>query len=870
MKISSVRKSFIKFFQEKQHTQVASSSLVPAEDPTLLFTNAGMNQFKDYFLGLETPSFSRAVTSQKCVRAGGKHNDLENVGYTARHHTFFEMLGNFSFGDYFKREALTFAWEFLTSPKWLNLPTDKLLVTVYAEDDEAYNIWAHEIGVPIERIIKIGDKGTKFVSDNFWTMGETGPCGPCSEIFYDHGESVAGGPPGSPNEDGDRFIEIWNCVFMQFNRTADGQMHSLPKPSVDTGMGLERISAVLQNVHSNYEIDLFQNLLADCATVIGCANDDNPSLKVVADHIRSCSFLIADGVTPSNEGRGYVLRRIIRRACRHGNKLGAKDAFLYRLVTSVVREMGDAYPELIARQNYIEKVIQHEEQQFSKTLGQGLQILAQNLSQIKDNVLSGEIAFKLYDTYGFPLDLTADIAREKGLIVDENEFEKCMELQRQRARSASNFKHNINLQIDAVTEFIGYEQMVSNSLVVTIVKDGQIISELSEGESGAIVLNQTPFYAESGGQVGDIGIITYGENLFSVNDTQKYGSAYLHHGTVKKGVFCVKNQVSAQINADIRRQTALNHSAAHLLHEALRRILGKHVQQKGSHVNHERLRLDVSHFERITNEQIRQIEDLVNSQIWINTVIQTEVTDIVSAKTRGAMALFGEKYGETVRLLSIGDNFSHELCGGTHAKRTGDLGLFKIIGETSVAAGIRRLEAVTGINALNLYRIAEEQINQIAQTLRVAPYQVNDKVISILEQNHALSTQVGIFKKSNTKVNVDDLISKSIVIGDISVLAAKIDDADNKLLLDLISQIKTKLKTSVVVLASVQNDKAIICAGVSSNLTTQFKAGELIKRVCAVIDGKGGGRNDVAQGGGTNLSKLDKALEVVQQYVSAK
>jgi len=870
MKSSSIRESFIKFFQEKQHKAVSSSSLVPIDDPTLLFTNAGMNQFKDYFLRLDTPNFNRAVTSQKCVRAGGKHNDLENVGYTARHHTFFEMLGNFSFGDYFKREALSFAWEFLTSPKWLNLPAQKLLVTVYAEDDEAYNIWAHEIGVATDRIIKIGDKGTKYVSDNFWTMGETGPCGPCSEIFYDHGENVAGGPPGSKDEDGDRFIEIWNCVFMQFNRTNDGQMQLLPKPSVDTGMGLERISAVLQNVHSNYEIDLFKNLLTDCALIIDCANDDNPSLKVVADHIRACSFLIADGVTPSNEGRGYVLRRIIRRACRHGNKLGAKDTFFYKLVTSVVREMGDAYQELVTQQTYIEKIIQAEEQQFAKTLEQGLQILAQDLKQIKGNVLSGDIAFKLYDTYGFPLDLTADIAREKNLTVNEVEFEQCMEQQRQRARSASNFKHNTNLQLDVVTEFCGYDKFQAGSSIVAIFKDNQLVNELTAGESGIIVLDNTPFYAESGGQVGDKGIITNNKNTFVVNDTQKHNLAYLHYGTVKQGTFVINFQIKAQIDIDKRTQTARNHSAAHLLHEALRRVLGTHVQQKGSHVNHERLRLDISHFERITSDQIKQIEDMVNQQIWANTAIQTEVTDIDSAKAKGAIALFGEKYGKTVRLLSIGDNFSNELCGGTHAKRTGDLGLFKIISETSIASGVRRIEAVTAINALNLYRTAEAQINQAAQTLKVTQSQANSKVMQLLEQNHALSTEIGKLKNSKVKANVDDLLKQSVLVGNINVLATKIMDADNKALLGLGDQLKNKLKNSVIVLASISNDKVIVCAFVSSNLTTQIKAGDLVKQVCSIIDGKGGGRADIAQGGGTNVAKLDEALKAVQQYVSKK
>ncbi|TXI06602.1 MAG: alanine--tRNA ligase, partial [Pseudomonas monteilii] len=699
MKSAEIREAFLRFFEEQGHTRVASSSLIPNNDPTLLFTNAGMNQFKDCFLGAEKRAYTRAVSSQKCVRAGGKHNDLENVGYTARHHTFFEMLGNFSFGDYFKRDAITFAWTFLTSEKWLNLPKEKLWVTVYATDDEAYDIWTKEVGVPAERMVRIGDnKGAPYASDNFWTMGDTGPCGPCTEIFYDHGPDIWGGPPGSPEEDGDRYIEIWNNVFMQFNRTADGVLHPLPAPSVDTGMGLERVSAVLQHVHSNYEIDLFQNLLSAAAKAIGCSNEGQASLKVVADHIRSCGFLIADGVLPSNEGRGYVLRRIIRRACRHGNKLGAKGSFFYQIVAALVAEMGEAFPELNSQQAHIERVLKAEEEQFAKTLEQGLRILEQDLAQLEGDVVPGDVVFKLYDTYGFPMDLTADIARERELTIDEAGFEREMDAQRERARSASAFGMDYNslVKVDSATEFLGYEATEGQGKIIALYKDGQAVDQLGEGEQGVVVLDRTPFYAESGGQVGDTGYLQAGAARFDVRDTTKTGGAFLHHGVVASGALVIGSPVEAKVDADVQHATSLNHSATHLLHEALRQVLGEHVQQKGSLVDSQRLRFDFSHFEAVKPEQIKALEDIVNREVRKNTAVETELTDIETAKAKGAMALFGEKYGDTVRVLSMGGDFSVELCGGIHAKRTGDISLFKIISEGGVASGVRRIEAITG------------------------------------------------------------------------------------------------------------------------------------------------------------------------------
>ncbi|WP_027897141.1 alanine--tRNA ligase [Zestomonas thermotolerans] len=870
MKSAEIREAFLRFFEEKGHTRVASSSLIPANDPTLLFTNAGMNQFKDCFLGLEKRAYTRATTSQKCVRAGGKHNDLENVGYTARHHTFFEMLGNFSFGDYFKRDAIHYAWEFLTSEKWLNLPKEKLWVTVYASDDEAYDIWHKEIGVPAERLVRIGDnKGAPYASDNFWAMGDTGPCGPCTEIFYDHGPEIWGGPPGSPEEDGDRYIEIWNNVFMQFNRTADGQLHPLPAPSVDTGMGLERISAVLQHVHSNYEIDLFQNLLKASAEAIGCANDDAPSLKVVADHIRSCSFLIADGVLPSNEGRGYVLRRIIRRACRHGNKLGAKGPFFHKIVAALVAEMGDAFPELKQQQAHIERVLKTEEEQFAKTLEQGLRILEQDLAELKGTVIPGDIVFKLYDTYGFPYDLTADIARERGLTLDEPGFERAMEAQRERARASSAFAMDYNalVKVDSDTRFLGYEGTSGSGKIIALFANGQAVDTLKEGEEGVVVLDQTPFYAESGGQVGDCGYLEGAGVRFDVRDTTKVGGAHLHHGLVAKGSLSVGASVKAEVDASIRQATALNHSATHLLHAALRKVLGEHVQQKGSLVDSQRLRFDFSHFEAIKPEQLRELEDLVNAEIRRNTAVETEETDIETAKAKGAMALFGEKYGDQVRVLTMGGGFSVELCGGTHVSRTGDIGLFKIVSEGGVAAGVRRIEAVTGAAALAWLNAAEEQLKEAATLVKGSRDNLLDKLAALLERNRQLEKELEQLKAKAASAAGDDLAGQAVAVKGAKVLAARLDGLDGKALLALVDQLKNKLGSAVILLGSVLDGKVVLVAGVTQDLTARLKAGELVKQAAAAVGGKGGGRPDMAQGGGVEAGKLDEALALAVPFV---
>lgn len=870
MKSAEIREAFLRFFEEKGHTRVASSSLIPANDPTLLFTNAGMNQFKDCFLGLEKRAYTRATTSQKCVRAGGKHNDLENVGYTARHHTFFEMLGNFSFGDYFKRDAIHYAWEFLTSEKWLNLPKEKLWVTVYASDDEAYDIWHKEIGVPAERLVRIGDnKGAPYASDNFWAMGDTGPCGPCTEIFYDHGPEIWGGPPGSPEEDGDRYIEIWNNVFMQFNRTADGRLHPLPAPSVDTGMGLERISAVLQHVHSNYEIDLFQNLLKASAEAIGCANDDAPSLKVVADHIRSCSFLIADGVLPSNEGRGYVLRRIIRRACRHGNKLGAKGPFFHKIVAALVAEMGDAFPELKQQQAHIERVLKTEEEQFAKTLEQGLRILEQDLAELKGTVIPGDIVFKLYDTYGFPYDLTADIARERGLTLDEPGFERAMEAQRERARASSAFAMDYNalVKVDSDTRFLGYEGTSGSGKIIALFANGQAVDTLKEGEEGVVVLDQTPFYAESGGQVGDCGYLEGAGVRFDVRDTTKVGGAHLHHGLVAKGSLSVGASVKAEVDASIRQATALNHSATHLLHAALRKVLGEHVQQKGSLVDSQRLRFDFSHFEAIKPEQLRELEDLVNAEIRRNTAVETEETDIETAKAKGAMALFGEKYGDQVRVLTMGGGFSVELCGGTHVSRTGDIGLFKIVSEGGVAAGVRRIEAVTGAAALAWLNAAEEQLKEAATLVKGSRDNLLDKLAALLERNRQLEKELEQLKAKAASAAGDDLAGQAVAVKGAKVLAARLDGLDGKALLALVDQLKNKLGSAVILLGSVLDGKVVLVAGVTQDLTARLKAGELVKQAAAAVGGKGGGRPDMAQGGGVEAGKLDEALALAVPFV---
>ncbi|WP_373332528.1 alanine--tRNA ligase [Thiopseudomonas alkaliphila] len=873
MKSAEIREAFLQFFEEKGHTRVASSSLIPDNDPTLLFTNAGMNQFKDCFLGLEKRAYTRATSSQKCVRAGGKHNDLENVGYTARHHTFFEMLGNFSFGDYFKRDAIHYAWEFLTSEKWLNLPQDKLWVTVYAEDDEAYDIWTQEIGVPEARMVRIGDNGgARYASDNFWAMGDTGPCGPCTEIFFDHGEHIWGGPPGSPEEDGDRYIEIWNNVFMQYNRTADGVMHPLPAPSVDTGMGLERISAVLQHVNSNYEIDLFQNLLAACAQAIGCANDEAPSLKVVADHIRSCSFLIADGVLPSNDGRGYVLRRIIRRACRHGNKLGAKGTFFHKIVAALVAEMGQAFPELVAQQAQIERILKLEEEQFAKTLEQGLRILEQDLTALDGSVIPGDVVFKLYDTYGFPMDLTADIARERELSIDEAGFTAAMEAQRERARAASSFglDYNSLIKLDAATEFLGYEYTKADAVVVALIKQGVAVDQLAEGDEGVVVLNQTPFYAESGGQVGDCGHLLANNMRFDVQDTTKASDAYLHQGVLAQGTLKLGDTLSAQVAADVRQATALNHSATHLLHAALRKVLGEHVQQKGSLVDSQRLRFDFSHFEAVTAEQIAALEQMVNDEIRRNTTVATEITDIESAKAKGAMALFGEKYGDSVRVLSMGGDFSVELCGGIHAERTGDLGLFKIISEGGVAAGVRRIEAITGEAALTWLNQAEEQVKQAAQLVKGNRDNLLEKLEHLVEHSRQLEKQLEQLKAKAASAAGSDLASEAVEINGVKVLAAQLDGLDGKALLALIDQLKNKLGSAVVLLASVVEDKVVLVAGVTKDLTATLKAGDLMREAAAVVGGKGGGRPDMAQGGGTDSSKVAEALALVSPFVAAR
>ncbi|WP_417663190.1 alanine--tRNA ligase [Pseudomonas sp.] len=870
MKSAEIREAFLRFFEEKGHTRVASSSLIPGNDPTLLFTNAGMNQFKDCFLGLEKRAYTRATTSQKCVRAGGKHNDLENVGYTARHHTFFEMLGNFSFGDYFKRDAIHYAWEFLTSDKWLNLPKEKLWVTVYASDDEAFDIWTQQVGVPTERMIRIGDnKGAPYASDNFWAMGDTGPCGPCTEIFFDHGEHIWGGPPGSPEEDGDRYIEIWNNVFMQFNRTADGVMHPLPAPSVDTGMGLERISAVLQHVNSNYDIDLFQSLLNASAKAIGCANEGQASLKVVADHIRSCCFLIADGITPSNEGRGYVLRRIVRRACRHGNKLGAKGSFFYKIVAALVAEMGEAFPELKQQQAHIERVLKTEEEQFAKTLEQGLKILEQDLLELKGNVIPGDVVFKLYDTFGFPVDLTADIARERELTIDEEGFEREMQAQRERARSASSFGMDYNnlVKIDSDTRFLGYEGTSGSGKIIALFKDGQSVDTLASGEEGVVVLDQTPFYAESGGQVGDSGYLEGAGVRFDVRDTTKAGGAFLHHGIITQGSLAVGASVKAEVAAEVRQATALNHSATHLLHAALRQVLGDHVTQKGSLVDSQRLRFDFSHFEAIKPEQLKALEDIVNAEVRKNSEVETDETDIETAKAKGAMALFGEKYGDDVRVLTMGGGFSVELCGGTHVSRTGDIGLFKIISEAGVAAGVRRIEAVTGAQALAYLNGAEEQLKEAAALVKGSRENLLDKLSGVIERNRQLEKELEQLKAKAASAAGNDLAGSAVEIKGVKVLGARVDGLDGKALLAMVDQLKNKLGSAVILLGGVLDDKVVLVAGVTQDLTAKLKAGDLMKQAATAVGGKGGGRPDMAQGGGVDVGAVDAALALAATFV---
>jgi len=874
MKSAEIREAFLKFFQSKGHTVVPSSSLVPQDDPTLLFTNAGMNQFKDCFLGHEQRGYTRATTTQKCVRAGGKHNDLENVGYTARHHTFFEMLGNFSFGDYFKQDAITYAWEFLTSV--VKLPPEKLWVTVYHTDDEAFEIWNKSVGVPAERIIRIGDKnGTPYNSDNFWAMGDTGPCGPCTEIFYDHGEEIWGGLPGSAEEDGDRFIEIWNVVFMQFNRTAEGEMLPLPAPSVDTGMGLERLAAVLQGVHANYEIDLFQNLLKASAEAIGCKNSDQPSLRVVADHIRSCSFLVADGVLPSNEGRGYVLRRIIRRACRHGYKLGAEGSFFHKIVAALVKEMGDAFPELKEKQAQIEKALKHEEEQFAKTLDQGMKILEQDLAELKGKIIPGELAFKLYDTFGFPFDLTADIARERNLTVDEAGFEKQMEAQRERARSASNFglDYNSIINIDRATAFTGYTHASGQAKVIALYLAGKPVDSLTEGQQGLVILDTTPFYAEAGGQVGDTGQLLGKTQRFDVQDTTKAGEAFAHQGIVAEGSLKVGDQLTAQVDMGVRERTRRNHSATHLLHAALRQVLGDSVQQKGSLVDSERLRFDFSHNVAVTPEQLKEVTHLVNEQIRANTPVTTELLDLETAKKRGAMALFGEKYAEEVRVLSMGTlqngkNFSIELCGGLHVARTGDIALFHLTSESGVAAGIRRIEGLTGEAALNFLQNHEQQLLKAASLLKVKPEQLIERLETNQDRIRQLEKDLQQLKKKLASGGSTDLTSQVEEIAGVKVLAVTIEGADVPTLRELMDQMKQKLAPAAVVLAAIEGNKVSLIAGVSGTAKDQIHAGKLVNHVAQQVGGKGGGRPDMAQAGGTNPTGLPAALASVKAWVA--
>ena len=869
---AEIRQAFLDFFHSKGHQVVASSSLVPHNDPTLLFTNAGMNQFKDVFLGLDKRNYSRATTSQRCVRAGGKHNDLENVGYTARHHTFFEMLGNFSFGDYFKHDAIQFAWELLTSEKWFALPKERLWVTVYESDDEAYEIWEKEVGIPRERIIRIGDnKGAPYASDNFWQMGDTGPCGPCTEIFYDHGDHIWGGPPGSPEEDGDRYIEIWNIVFMQFNRQADGTMEPLPKPSVDTGMGLERIAAVLQHVNSNYDIDLFRTLIQAVAKVTGATDLSNKSLRVIADHIRSCAFLIADGVMPSNENRGYVLRRIIRRAVRHGNMLGAKETFFYKLVGPLIDVMGSAGEDLKRQQAQVEQVLKTEEEQFARTLERGLALLDEELAKLSGDTLDGETAFRLYDTYGFPVDLTADVCRERNIKVDEAGFEAAMEEQRRRAREASGFgaDYNAMIRVDSASEFKGYDHLELNGKVTALFVDGKAVDAINAGQEAVVVLDQTPFYAESGGQVGDKGELKGANFSFAVEDTQKYGQAIGHIGKLATGSLKVGDAVQADVDEARRARIRLNHSATHLMHAALRQVLGTHVSQKGSLVNDKVLRFDFSHNEAMKPEEIRAVEDLVNAQIRRNLPIETNIMDLEAAKAKGAMALFGEKYDERVRVLSMGD-FSTELCGGTHASRTGDIGLFRIISESGTAAGVRRIEAVTGEGAIATVHADSDRLSEVAHLLKGDSNNLADKVRSVLERTRQLEKELQQLKEQAAAQESANLSSKAIDVNGVKLLVSELSGVEPKMLRTMVDDLKNQLGSTIIVLATVAEGKVSLIAGVSKDVTDRVKAGELIGMVAQQVGGKGGGRPDMAQAGGTDAAVLPAALASVKGWVSAK
>ena len=863
---AEIREAFLAYFESKGHARVPSSSLVPGNDPTLLFTNAGMVQFKDLFLGREKRAYSRAASSQRCVRAGGKHNDLDNVGYTARHHTFFEMLGNFSFGDYFKRDAIHYAWEFLTGV--LALPREKLWITVFKDDDEAEKIWIEEIGVPADRVTRLGEKR------NCWAMGDTGPCGPCTEIFFDHGPDVFGGPPGSPDEDGDRYIEIWNLVFMQYERSADGTLTPLPKPSVDTGMGLERIAAVMQHVHSNYEIDIFRVLLEAAQRATGAADLSSPSLRVIADHIRSCAFLVSDGVTPSNEGRGYVLRRILRRACRHGHKLGARDAFFHTLVEPLGQAMGQAYPELIEKRAQIERVLLLEEEQFARALDLGMRIFEEEAAALAGTVIPGDTVFKLYDTYGFPADLTADIARERGLSIDEAGFEEAMEAQRERARGASQFKAGAQatLAADIATQFTGYQTLADEGTVIALVHEGSSTEALQEGQTGIVVLDRTPFYAESGGQAGDCGVLlAAGGARFEVRDTTKQGAAFLHHGVLVSGRIATGDRLKAQVEQGIRQATALNHSATHLLHAAMRQVLGEHVEQKGSLVESSRLRFDFSHFEAVTREQLREIEQIVNAQVRANSDVGVEVTDMETARARGAMALFGEKYGDEVRVLTMGGGFSVELCGGTHVKRTGDIGLFRVTAESGISAGVRRIEAVTGEGAIALFDEVDGRNAQLARLLRSGRDEVVAKVEALVSANRALEKEVERLRaKLASGGGGTDLAAAAVDVGGIKVLAAQLEGADAKSLRAAVDQWKQKLGDAVVLLASVEEGKVSLVAGVSGAAAAQLKAGDLVADIAARVGGKGGGRPDMAQGGGTDVAALPEALQALQGVVRAR
>lgn len=863
MKSAELREAFLTYFEEHQHTRVSSSSLVPHDDPTLLFTNAGMNQFKDTFLGRDPRDYTKATSSQRCVRAGGKHNDLENVGYTARHHTFFEMLGNFSFGDYFKREAIKFAWDFLTGT--LGLPEERLWVTVHVSDDEAADIWLKEMGVSAERFSRLDE-------DNFWQMGDTGPCGPCSEIFYDHGADVPGGPPGSENDDLDRYIEIWNLVFMQYNRDSDGNMNPLPAPSVDTGMGMERIAAVMQGVHTNYEIDLFQNLLTAAAQVLKLDSIDDNSLRVIADHIRSCAFLVSDGVIPSNEGRGYVLRRIIRRAIRHGNKLGAREAFFHKLVSPLAAEMGDAYPELNDNLQRIEQTLLAEEEQFAKTLDNGMGILEEALASLEGEEIPGEVVFRLYDTYGFPVDLTNDIARERKLSLDMAGYDAAMAEQRRRSQDAGAFDVDYNeaLELEGSTEFTGYDALAGSGSVTALLKGGDTVETLTEGDEAVILLDRTPFYGESGGQVGDSGYLDADGFRFEVRDTTKGSDHHLHHGVVLSGSVNAGQELNASVDSTVRQATALNHSATHLLHEALRRVLGEHVEQKGSLVDSQKLRFDFSHSQAVTAEELKTIEQMVNEQVRANSEVTTRLMDMESAKEAGAMALFGEKYGDEVRVLAMGGDFSVELCGGTHVQRTGDIGLVRITSESGISAGVRRLEAVSGAGALALFDNTEQNLGAISEIVKGDTSNVVDKVRGLRASNRELEKEIEQLKQKLASSAGGDLASQAVEVNGAKVLAATLDGVDPKSLRDTVDQLKNKLGSAVILLAAVDGDKIALTAGVTKDMTDQVKAGDLMKEFAGRLGGKGGGRPDMAQGGGSDVAGLSAALQDVPAWVEGQ